>query len=65
MLKVELVKYPISIEVIDDLIVFMIYHSLDTIPELTNIPDEDLEKMQGFQPVFLEAVHLIRGMTLN
>jgi hypothetical protein len=65
MLKVELANYPISIEVIDDLVVFMIYHSLETLEQLTAINDEDLEKMEGFQPVFREVVHLIRGMALN
>jgi hypothetical protein len=65
MLKVELTQYPISIEVIDDLVVFMIYHSLETLEQLTAINDEDLEKMEGYQPVFREVVHLIRGMALN
>lgn len=65
MLKVELAKYPISTEVIDDLVVFLIYHGLETVEQFTAINDNDLEKLAGFQPVFREVVHLIRGTTLN
>jgi len=65
MLKVELTKYPICIEVINDLVVYLIYNQIKSIPEFIAINDEDLQKKPGFKPVFLEVVHLIRGIELN
>jgi hypothetical protein len=65
MLKVELIKYPICMEVINDLVVYLIYNQIKSIPEFIAITDEDLQKKPGFKPVFLEAVHLIRGIELN
>jgi hypothetical protein len=52
-------------EVINDLVVYLIYNQIKSIPEFIAITDEDLQKKPGFKPVFLEAVHLIRGIELN
>ena len=65
MIKIELAKYPLSIEVIDGLVIFMIYHQIHTVSDLIEKKDEDLQLLEGFKPVYLEAVHLIRGMELN
>jgi hypothetical protein len=65
MIKNELSKYPLSIEVIDGLVLFMVYHQIHSIAELIEKKDEDLQQLDGFQAVYLEAVHLIRGKQLN
>lgn len=65
MIKIELTKYPLSIEVIDGLVIFMIYHQIHTISDLIEKKDEELQQLDGFKPVYLEAVHLIRGMEHN
>lgn len=65
MLKVELVKYPLELEIVDQLVLFMIYHQIDSIDDLIQIKDENLKEMQGFKPHFIEAVHLIRGIKMN
>lgn len=65
MLKVELVKYPLSMQIVDQLVLFMIYHQIDTIDALIAMKDEELKDMVGFKPHLIEAVHLIRGMRLN
>ncbi len=65
MIKNELSKYPLSIEVIDGLVLFMVYHQIHSIAELIEKKDEDLQELEGFQAVYLEAVHLIRGKQLN
>lgn len=65
MLKVELVKYPLELEIVDQLVLFMIYHQLGTIDDLIQVKDEDLKEMEGFKSHFIEAVHLIRGIKMN
>jgi hypothetical protein len=65
MLKVELTKYPISLEVVNDLVVYLIYNQIKSVPEFISINDEDLQKKPGFKPVFLEVAHLIRGIEFN
>lgn len=65
MLKVELVKYPIEITIVDKLVLFMIYHYIDTIDSLIKMKDKDIEKLEGFEPSILEAIHIIRGIELN
>lgn len=52
-------------EVINDLVVYLIYNQIKTIPEFIALKDEDLQQKPGFKPVFLEVVHLIRGTELN
>lgn len=42
MLKILLLKYPLSMEEVDKLIVYMIYFNIDTIEELVAKTDEDL-----------------------
>ena len=65
MLKTELAKYPLEIEIVDALVVFMIYHGIETVAELASTNDETLKSMDGYEPYFLEAVHVIRGTQLN
>tara|TARA_R100000951_G_C2571048_1_gene158776 strand:- start:338 stop:535 length:198 start_codon:yes stop_codon:yes gene_type:complete len=65
MLKVELVKYPIEITIVDKLVLFMIYHYIDTIDSLIKMKDKDIEELEGFEPSILEAIHIIRGIELN
>ena len=44
MLKTLLLKYPLSMEEVDKLIIYMIYFNIETIEELVSMPDEDLAK---------------------
>lgn len=65
MLKVELVKYPIDITIVDKLVLFMIYHRIDTIDALIKMKDKDMEDLEGYEPCVREAIHLIRGIEFN
>ena len=65
MLKVELVKYPLSMEIVDQLTLFMIYYKIESIDELIRFSDEDLNNMEGFNETLQEAVNLIRGIQYN
>lgn len=42
MLKTLLLKYPLSLDEVDQLIIYMIYFNIDTIEELVAKSDEDL-----------------------
>jgi hypothetical protein len=44
MLKTLLLKYPLSLEEVDKLIIYMIYFNIDTIEELVAKTDDDLAK---------------------
>ena len=65
MLKVELTKYPISIDIVDDLVVYLIYNQISSVHEFIMIPKEELQKKPGYKPVFWEVAHLIRSIELN
>jgi hypothetical protein len=65
MLKVELVKYPIEMEIVNNLVIFMIYHKIDSIPELIQLSDEEIKSKDGFESHLLQAIHVIRGIQLN
>jgi len=49
MLKVELIKYPIDIDRIDTLIIFMIYHQLNSLEVLLSKTKEELVKLDGWR----------------
>lgn len=49
MLKVELTKYPIDIDRIDTLIIFMIYHQLNSLEVLLSKTKEELVKLDGWR----------------
>ena len=42
MLKTLLLKYPLSLDEVDQLIIYMIFFNIDTIEELVAKSDEDL-----------------------
>ncbi len=65
MLKIELTRYPLAMNVIDDLLVFMVFHDIETVDELIELNDDQIQDMEGFQPHLLEAVHVIRATRLN
>lgn len=65
MLKIELSQYPLDIEIIDDFLIFMIYHRIENVSDLINKKDEEIKEMEGYKPHLLEAVHLIRSIELN
>nr|WP_299206635.1 hypothetical protein [uncultured Brumimicrobium sp.] len=44
MLKSLLLKYPLTLEEVDRLIIYMVYFNIDTIEELALKTDEELEK---------------------
>jgi hypothetical protein len=43
----------------------MIYHKIDSIPELIQLSDEEIKSKDGFESHLLQAIHVIRGIQLN
>jgi len=61
MLKVELTKYPIDIDRIDTLIIFMIYHQINSLGALVSKTKEELGKLDGWREELSVTIDVIRN----
>lgn len=61
MLKVELTKYPIDIDRIDTLIIFMIYHQINSLVALVSKTKEELSKLDGWSEELSKTIDVIRS----
>lgn len=60
MLKVNLTKYPLEIEKIDRLIIYMVYHQILTVEELVSAPEEELSLLGGWTEDIRSSIETIR-----
>jgi hypothetical protein len=60
MLKVELLNFPLNIEQVDYVILFMIYHNIDSIQELVDQPIDNLRQKEDWDErleLILKIIH--------
>jgi len=60
MLKIKLLSYPLNIDQVDELLLFMIYHGIDDIPHLMKCQKDQLMKLEGYGASVEESINIIR-----
>lgn len=60
MLKIELVKYPLSIKQVDKLIIFMVYYDIKTIEDLLSKSLKELSELEGWNESLKETIAIVR-----
>lgn len=63
MLKTLLLKYPLSMEDVDKLIIYMVYFNIVTIEELVLKTDEDLDKFGEWTERVKPMIQIVRENT--
>ncbi|RFC53195.1 hypothetical protein [Brumimicrobium aurantiacum] len=61
MLKVELLKYPLTMSQVDKLIIFMVYYDIKTIEELLSKDESELSQMEGWTEELKETKAIVHG----
>lgn len=59
MLKIQLLKFPLNIEQVDYVILFMIYHNIDSIQELVDQPIDNLRQKEDWDERLEEILEVI------
>ena len=60
MLKIKLLSYPLKIDQVNELLLFMIYHGIDDIPHLLKCQKGQLIKLEGYGASVEESIKIIR-----
>lgn len=60
MLKINLTKYPLTIERVDRLIIYMVFHQILTIDDLMLRPIEELALLGGWTEEIKDSIEVIR-----
>jgi len=60
MLKIKLLSYPLNIDQVDEILLFMIYHRIEDIPHLMKCQKVQLMKLEGYGDSIEEIIRIIR-----